>query len=131
MDGGFVIFWASLFLTVVVPLFYRLPEANTLEDVGKGVFIAERAQENLYDFAKIGTKVVGSDGNENKTVQFILKELALIKENVLEDYFEMEIDHQLAYGSYVRGGAQYQYQAVQNIVVKIRPRAVRAKITCW
>jgi len=109
-------------LEVLLPLFYRLPEANTLEDVGKGVFIAERAQENLYDFAKIGTKVVGSDGNENKTVQFILKELALIKENVLEDYFEMEIDHQLAYGSYVRGGAQYQYQAVQNIVVKITPK---------
>ncbi|XP_017077538.1 endoplasmic reticulum metallopeptidase 1-like [Drosophila eugracilis] len=119
MAGGFVLFWASLFLAVVVPLFYRLPEANTLDDVGKGVFIAERAQENLYEFAKIGTKLVGSDGNENKTVQFILRELALIKANVLEEYFDMEIDHQLAYGSYVRSGAQYQYQAVQNIVVKI------------
>nr|XP_017000980.2 endoplasmic reticulum metallopeptidase 1-like [Drosophila takahashii] len=122
MAGGFVLFWASLFLAVVVPLFYRLPQANTLEDVGKGVFIAERAQENLYEFAKIGTKLVGSDGNENKTVQFILNELAKIKANVLEEYFEMEIDHQVAYGSYVRGGAQYQYQGVQNIVVKVTPK---------
>ncbi|XP_017128845.1 endoplasmic reticulum metallopeptidase 1-like [Drosophila elegans] len=122
MAGGFVLFWASLFLAVVVPLFHRLPQGNTIEDASKGVFIAERAQDNLYDFAKIGIKLVGSDGNEHKTVQFILRELALIKANVREDYFDMETDHQIAYGSYLRNGAQYQYQGVQNIVVKITPK---------
>ncbi|KAH8270871.1 hypothetical protein KR018_008083, partial [Drosophila ironensis] len=123
VSGGFVLIWLSLFLGVVIPLFYRLPEANTLEDVGKGnIFIAERAQENLYEFAQIGTKLVGSNNNENKTVQFLLKELALIKENVNQDFFDLEIDHQIAYGSYVRSGAQYQYQAVQNVIVKVTPK---------
>jgi len=61
--GGSFLLWGFLFLGVVVPLFYRLPHANTLDDVSKGVFIAERAQSNLYDFDKIGTKLVGSDAS--------------------------------------------------------------------
>uniref|UniRef100_A0A6P4EJ56 FXNA-like protease n=1 Tax=Drosophila rhopaloa TaxID=1041015 RepID=A0A6P4EJ56_DRORH len=122
LTSGFILFWAFLFLAVVVPLFYRLPPANTLEDVSKGIFIAERAQANLYDFDKIGVKLVGSDANENKTVQFLMGELALIKENVLEDFFEMEIDPQVVSGSYEKSGALYQYQAVQNIVIKLTPK---------
>jgi len=120
--GGSFLLWGFLFLGVVVPLFYRLPHANTLDDVSKGVFIAERAQSNLYDFDKIGTKLVGSDANENKTVQFLLSELALIQANVLEDFFDMEIDRQIVSGSYVKAGALFQYQAVQNIVIKVTPK---------
>ncbi|KAH8290310.1 hypothetical protein KR054_001806, partial [Drosophila jambulina] len=120
--GGFVLVWVSLFLGIVVPLFYRLPSANTLDDVGKGVFIAERAQANLYDFDKIGVKLVGSDANENQTHQFILRELRLIQQNVRTEYFEMEIDVQVVSGSYPKGGALYIYQAVQNIAVRIRSK---------
>ncbi|XP_044251815.2 endoplasmic reticulum metallopeptidase 1-like [Drosophila takahashii] len=114
--------WVFLFLGVVVPLFYRLPPATTLEDESKGIFIAQRAQDNLYDFDKIGTKLVGSEANENKTVQFLLSELALIQANVLEDFFDMEIDRQIVSGSYVKGGALFQYQGVQNIVIKLTPK---------
>ncbi|KAH8348935.1 hypothetical protein KR084_012583, partial [Drosophila pseudotakahashii] len=120
--GGSLLFWVFLFLGVVVPLFYRLPNGNTLEDESKGIFIAQRAQDNLYDFDKIGTKLVGSEANENKTVQFLLSELALIQANVLEDFFDMEIDRQIVSGSYVKGGALFQYQAVQNIVIKLTPK---------
>ncbi|XP_034654188.1 endoplasmic reticulum metallopeptidase 1-like [Drosophila subobscura] len=122
LASGFLIFWLLLFSAVVVPLFYRLPTASTLEDVAKGGFIAERAYNNLYEFDKIGTKVTGSDGNENKTVQFLLEELALIQANVLEDYFELEIDVQVTSGSYLKSGAIYMYRAVQNIVVKLSPK---------
>ncbi|EDW48591.1 GM21955 [Drosophila sechellia] len=45
--GGIVLFWALLFIAVVKPLFYRLPEPLTVEDAPKGGFIAERAQANL------------------------------------------------------------------------------------
>ncbi|KAH8389309.1 hypothetical protein KR200_011888, partial [Drosophila serrata] len=122
VSGGFILVWVSLFLGIVVPLFYRLPSANTLDDVGKGVFIAERAQANLYEFDKIGVKLVGSDANENQTAQFLLRELKLIQQNVREEYFEMEIDVQVVSGSYVKGGALYIYQAVQNIAVKIKSK---------
>ncbi|XP_016927391.3 endoplasmic reticulum metallopeptidase 1 [Drosophila suzukii] len=121
-SGGIVLFWGLLFVAVVKPLFYRLPEPLTVEDASKGVFIAERAQANLYDFEAIGTKVVGSDGNEHKTVQFLLKELNLIKENVREDLFDMEIDLQYAYGAYVKWNLVNMYQGIQNVVVKLTPK---------
>ncbi|XP_017150675.1 endoplasmic reticulum metallopeptidase 1 isoform X1 [Drosophila miranda] len=122
MASGFLLFWLLLFFAVVVPLFYRLPAAMTIEDASKGVFIAERAQGNLYEFDKIGPKVVGSDGNENKTVQFLLKELALIEANVLDEYFDIEIDLQIVSGSYIHWTMVNMYQAVQNIVVKLSPK---------
>jgi len=121
-SGGIVLFWGLLFVAVVKPLFYRLPEPLTVEDASKGVFIAERAQANLYDFEAIGTKVVGSDGNEHKTVQFLLKELNLIKENIREDLFDMEIDLQYAYGAYVKWNLVNMYQGIQNVVVKLTPK---------
>ncbi|XP_052843515.1 endoplasmic reticulum metallopeptidase 1-like [Drosophila gunungcola] len=120
--GGIVLFWGLLFVAVVKPLFYRLPEPLTVEDASKGVFIAERAHANLYEFEAIGTKVVGSDGNEHKTVQFLLKELNLIKENMQTDYFDMEIDLQYAYGAYVKWNLVNMYQGIQNVVVKLTPK---------
>ncbi|XP_022228995.2 endoplasmic reticulum metallopeptidase 1-like isoform X2 [Drosophila obscura] len=122
MASGFLSFWLLLFFAVVVPLFYRLPAALTIEDVPKGLFIAERAQANLYEFDKIGPKVVGSDGNENKTVQFLLKELALIEQNVLDEYFDIEIDLQTVSGSYIHWTMVNMYQGVQNIVIKLSPK---------
>ncbi|XP_022229013.2 endoplasmic reticulum metallopeptidase 1-like isoform X2 [Drosophila obscura] len=120
--SNFLLFWALLFLAVVVPLLYRLPVANTIEDASKGGFIAERAYDNLYEFDKIGPKVTGSDANENKTVQFLLKELALIQQSVLDDYFDMEIDVQVTSGSYLKSEIIYMYRAVQNVIVKLSPK---------
>ncbi|XP_034130769.1 endoplasmic reticulum metallopeptidase 1 isoform X1 [Drosophila guanche] len=122
MASGYLLFWLLLFLSVVVPLFYRLPTALTIEDVPSGLFIAERAQSSLYELDKIGPKVVGSDGNENKTVQFLLKELQLIQENLLDEYFDMEIDLQIVSGSYIHWTMVNMYQGVQNIVIKLSPK---------
>ncbi|KAH8400839.1 hypothetical protein KR009_001396 [Drosophila setifemur] len=119
---GFLLFWVLLFFAVVVPLFYRLPNGLTIEDAGKGVFIAERAQNNLYSFDKIGTKVVGSDGNENKTVAFLLGVVALIEENVLDEYFDIEVDVQVVSGSYIHWTMVNMYQGVQNIAIKLSPK---------
>jgi len=113
--------WLRHFLGFTLPN-SRGAEPLTVEDASKGVFIAERAQANLYDFEAIGTKVVGSDGNEHKTVQFLLKELNLIKENIREDLFDMEIDLQYAYGAYVKWNLVNMYQGIQNVVVKLTPK---------
>ncbi|KAH8233794.1 hypothetical protein KR026_012471, partial [Drosophila bipectinata] len=120
--GGVVLFWALLFVSVVKPLFYRLPEPQTLEDAPNGGFIAERAYANLYEFGAIGTKVVGSDNNEIKTVAFLLKEINLIKDNLNTDLFELEIDVQRAYGAYVKWNLVNMYQGIQNVVVKLSPK---------
>jgi len=78
--------------------------------------------ENLYNLVKIGPKVVGSENNEIKTVQFLLNELALIEENALGDYFDIEVDLQEVSGSYIHWTMVNKYQAVQNIVIKLSPK---------
>ncbi|XP_020805193.1 endoplasmic reticulum metallopeptidase 1-like [Drosophila serrata] len=125
--SGFILFWILLFLAVVVPLFHRVPSPKTLEDASKGVFIAERAMDNLYNLAKIGPKVVGSDNNENKTVNFLLGEIALIQEKVLDEYFDIEVDLQQVSGSYIHWTMVNQYQGVQNIVIRLSPKNCTSK----
>ncbi|KAH8348253.1 hypothetical protein KR084_005821 [Drosophila pseudotakahashii] len=119
---GFLLFWALLFFAVVLPLFYHLPKGLTIEDSAKGVFIAERAQNNLYGFDEIGTKVVGSDGNENKTVDYLLGLVAEIKASCLDEYFDVEVDLQVVSGSYIHWTMVNRYQSVQNIVIKMSPK---------
>lgn len=121
--GGYVLFWIMLFLGVVIPLFYRLPTAKTLEDAGQGGkdFIAERAQKNLYDFDAIGVKLLGSDNNENKTHDFVLNELEKILGNVNDDIVTMEISTQTVSGTFIRNTQLYLYENVQNIAVKVTP----------
>ncbi|KAH8233793.1 hypothetical protein KR026_012472, partial [Drosophila bipectinata] len=120
--GGYVLFWVMLFLGVVIPVFYRLPEGKTLEDAGQsGVFIAERAQKNLYDFDAIGVKLLSSDNNENKTHDFVLNELNKILANVDDKLVTMEISSQVGNGTFIRNTQLYLYNNVQNIAVKVTP----------
>ncbi|KAH8401775.1 hypothetical protein KR009_007797, partial [Drosophila setifemur] len=120
--GGFVLFWVTIFLGVVVPLFNRLPEPKTLEDAGKGVFISERAQENLRVFDQIGVKTLGSANNEIQTLNFLLNELGKIQANANPDYVTMEIDHQIANGTYDRNSLYYVFQNIQNVIVRVAPK---------
>ncbi|XP_034475998.1 endoplasmic reticulum metallopeptidase 1-like isoform X2 [Drosophila innubila] len=120
--GGFLMFWGLLFFAIVIPLFYRLPTAMTMEDANKNVFIAERAYRNLYTLSNIGTKVTGSTENEIEAVNFIMKEVTQIQKDCLKDYFDLEIDL-----SQVSGGFPYKtvlntYQGAQNIAVKLAPK---------
>ncbi|BFG06210.1 endoplasmic reticulum metallopeptidase 1-like [Drosophila madeirensis] len=120
--AGFLLFWAMLFVSIVLPLFYRLPTPLTEHESNQGVFIAERAHKTLAGLASIGTKVVGSQHNEVETVQFLLREVELIKQQVLLEYYDIEIDVQVASGSYVHWTMLNLYQGVQNIVIKLSPK---------
>ncbi|KAH8270809.1 hypothetical protein KR018_005409, partial [Drosophila ironensis] len=122
LGSGFLLFWLILFLAVVVPLFHRVPKAKTIEESPKGDFIAQRAMGTLYELVKIGPKVVGSFNNENRTVEFLLNELDQIKEHVLDEYFDIEIDHQVVSGSYIHWTMVNMYQGVQNLVIKLSPK---------
>ncbi|XP_030081372.1 endoplasmic reticulum metallopeptidase 1-like [Drosophila hydei] len=119
---GFLVFWGLLFFAVVIPFYNRLPTALTLEDANENVFIAERAYRNLYTLSNIGYKLTGSKENEIEAVQFILNELAQIKEASLKDFFDMEIDLSQASGSYPYKTVLNVYQGVQNIAVKLTPK---------
>ncbi|XP_034475996.1 endoplasmic reticulum metallopeptidase 1-like [Drosophila innubila] len=117
--SGFLLFWALLFFAVVIPIFYRLPTALTMEDAQKNVFIAERAYKDLYYLSNIGTKMVGSRANEIEAVEFLLKQLNQIKEDSLKDYFDIEIDLSQVSGEFIYSDLINMYQGVQNIAVKI------------
>ncbi|KAH8270810.1 hypothetical protein KR018_005414 [Drosophila ironensis] len=118
----FLLFWLLIFTAVVIPLFHSVPNAKTIEESPKGAFIAQRAMGTLSELAKIGPKVVGSFNNENRTVEFLLNELEQIKEHVLDEYFDIEIDHQVVSGSYIHRTMVNMYQGVQNLVIKLSPK---------
>ncbi|KAH8416046.1 hypothetical protein KR222_007212, partial [Zaprionus bogoriensis] len=120
--SGFLLFWLLLFFAVVIPFFYRLPTALTMEDAENHVFIAERAYKDLYTISNIGTKMVGSKENEVKAVEFLLQRLNQIKEDALKDYFDIEIDVSQASGQFVYSELIIMYQGVQNIAVKLTPK---------
>ncbi|KAH8372489.1 hypothetical protein KR093_011713, partial [Drosophila rubida] len=119
---GFILFWCFLFFGVVIPYFYRLPTAVTLEDNGKNVFIAERAYNNLYTLSNIGLKLTGTDENEIEAVNFLLSELEKINESLQTDFFHMEIDRSQASGSFLINPSLRMYQGMQNIAVKLSPK---------
>jgi len=118
---SFLLLWVALFFAVVLPLFYRLPERITIADepLKPGEFVAERAQKVLYEFDRIGPKVVGSIANEVTTVAFLLNEVEKIRREMHSDLFDLEVDVQQPSGSYVVGTMTSIYQGIQNIVVRL------------
>ncbi|KRG04648.1 endoplasmic reticulum metallopeptidase 1 [Drosophila mojavensis] len=120
--SSFLFFWVLLFFAVVIPIFYRLPTALTMDDANNNQFIAQRAYKQLYSLSNIGLKMLGSNGNEIEAVQFLMKELNQIKEEALRDYFDMEIDLSQASGTFALKHSLRVYQGVQNIAVKLTPR---------
>ncbi|XP_064544316.1 endoplasmic reticulum metallopeptidase 1-like [Drosophila montana] len=124
--SGFLLFWVLLFFAVMIPFFYRLPTALTIEDAEENVFIAERAYKNLYTLSNIGTKLTGSKENEVEAVNFILNELTQIKEDMLGEFFEMEIDLSKVSGVLGSGSTFDVYQGIQNIVVKLTPKSTKS-----
>ncbi|XP_034475999.1 endoplasmic reticulum metallopeptidase 1-like [Drosophila innubila] len=121
-SGGFLMFWGLLFFAIVIPLFYRLPNAMTMEDANKNVFIAERAYKNLYALSNIGVKLTGSKENEVDAVNFIVNELEQIQSVLLTDYFELEIDVSNVSGAFPYSTMLNMYQGVQNIAAKLSPK---------
>jgi len=118
---SFLLLWVALFFAVVLPLFYRLPERITIADepLKPGEFVAERAQKILYEFDRIGPKVVGSIANEVTTVAFLLNEVEKIRREMHSDLFDLEVDVQQPSGSYVVGTMTSIYQGIQNVVVRL------------
>ncbi|KAH8418651.1 hypothetical protein KR222_008448, partial [Zaprionus bogoriensis] len=116
---GFLLFWILLFFAVVIPLFYRLPNALSIDDAKSSEFVGERAYNTLDNLVNIGPKVPGSKANEVDAVEFLLNEISDIKNYLLEDYFTLDIDVQKTSGGYVYSSLLEVYEGVQNIVVKL------------
>ncbi|XP_034476025.1 endoplasmic reticulum metallopeptidase 1-like [Drosophila innubila] len=116
---AFLLFWIILFFAIVIPLFYRLPPVLTVEDSGKGAFIGERAYKTLNELVQIGPRLTGSAANEVDAVSFLLLEINDIKKNLLEEYFNLDIDVQMTSGSHIYSSLLEMYEGVQNVVVKL------------
>lgn len=105
---------------MVVTQINHLPNAlNNKDEVNNPeAFIAERAELQLINLARIGPKVVGSVANEVTAVEFLKQQIEEVKAQA-SDYFQFEIDVQLATGSYVHWSMVNMYQNIQNVVVKM------------
>ncbi|KAH8285617.1 hypothetical protein KR054_011702, partial [Drosophila jambulina] len=125
----FLLLWLSLFFAIVLPLYNKLPDKiNISEELLKpGEFVAERAMSQLYVYDRIGPKVTGSYANEVKTVAFLLDEVEKIKEQMLSDLYEMEVDVQTPSGGFSFGSMVSMYQGIQNVVVKLSSKKSRSE----
>uniref|UniRef100_A0A1Q3FHC3 FXNA-like protease n=2 Tax=Culex tarsalis TaxID=7177 RepID=A0A1Q3FHC3_CULTA len=111
--------------TVSSYLFTSLPDALTRADLERvpGAFIAGRAWENLKVLNDFGPKPTGSDANERLAVDYLKREIELIRASKHRNQ-ELVVKHQLG----VTGGYPIAfmgnpltslYRNVQNLVVKL------------
>ncbi|KAH8401894.1 hypothetical protein KR009_008525, partial [Drosophila setifemur] len=121
----FLLLWVALFYAVVLPLFNRLPDPVTIahEPLKPGEFVAERAQQMLYELNRIGPRVVGSMANEKEAVNFLISEVRKIREEMHSDLYQLELSHQQPTGSFVLGTMTSLYQGIQNVVVKLSTKS--------
>uniref|UniRef100_T1IR32 FXNA-like protease n=1 Tax=Strigamia maritima TaxID=126957 RepID=T1IR32_STRMM len=124
-------FYASILIVIHQADLY-LPPARTVSDVfGKnssksisGLFTEERARTSLLTLTSIGPRIVGSYENEVLAVEFLLREINLIKLRS-QSHFNFEIDVQKPSGSFNLGfqdGFTSYYSKVKNILVKLEPK---------
>ena len=101
----------------------HLPKALLIKEEQKypDSFIGERAELTLIGLSRIGPKVVGSVANEVTAVEFLKNEISKIQQQA-SDYFEFEIDVQIASGSYIHWSMVNMYQSIQNVVVKLKAK---------
>jgi len=114
-------FWLLLYVAISIPASHRLPRPLTIEDEAKhpDQFIAERAENNLRELVSLGPRVVGSRQNEMAALKLLSQKMQKIRSGTAND---IEVDVQVASGSYVHWSMVNMYQSIQNIVVKISPK---------
>ncbi|KAH8285616.1 hypothetical protein KR054_011701, partial [Drosophila jambulina] len=118
---SFLLLWLCLFFAIVIPLYNRLPDRITVseESAKPGEFVAERAQRQLFVYDRIGQKITGSNANEVATVAFLLEEVEKIKQQMLSNLYELEVDVHAPSGSFSLGSRVSMYQGIQNVAVKL------------
>lgn len=118
IGGMFVLFFSAY------GLFVRLPRGVKQADETKqpNRFVAERAAWTIGNLTKIGDRVAGHVNNEVHAVNFLLQQIDKIKLDAHASNL-IEVDHQVANGSYWRDKAPYDhlnwYRGIQNVVVKL------------
>nr|XP_036668983.1 endoplasmic reticulum metallopeptidase 1 isoform X2 [Drosophila suzukii] len=118
-------FWLLLYVAISIPASHRLPRPLTIEDEAKhpDQFIAERAENNLRELVSLGPRVVGSRQNEMAALKLLSQKMQKIRSGSAN---EIEVDVQVASGSYVHWSMVNMYQSIQNIVVKISPKGTNS-----
>ncbi|XP_072018975.1 endoplasmic reticulum metallopeptidase 1-like [Amphiura filiformis] len=103
----------------------RLPTPKTNADYSMGnlTFIEERAYSHLKKITSFGPRPAGSKANEEKAVNYLLKELDRIKASASGAHKKIEIDVQRPEGSFtfniLAQPLTHYYKHVTNIVVRM------------
>ena len=99
------------------------PVPKTIDGARPGEFVEERARRYLNDITALGPREVGSEANEVKTVEYLMKELEGIQKRV-NPVHEMQMDVQLVSGTFTLkflGEFSSVYENVKNVIVKLGP----------
>ena len=109
-----------------MPAFNRLPKPLNIKDEANhpDSFIAERAEINLQKLIELGPRVVGSAANEQGAIKYFMSFVQKLKIEA-KDLYDIEVDIQVASGSYCHWAMVNMYQSIQNVVIKISPKGYK------
>lgn len=117
--------WFILILVLYGGVFYAcyfgfnsLPNANVSDELSAPQFNSRVARDYLTNLTRYGPKVAGSEFNERHAVQYLLKEVEIIRGSMHRNH-AMDVDVQRADGA-VFLSSSATYQGVQNVVVRLR-----------
>lgn len=110
-----------LFISHECSISMPTPLRITDELLNPDSFIAERAQNDLKYLTDLGPRIVGSNENENLTVQYLKHKIEEIIKNS-DSSQEIELDVQVVSGGFpiLPKGSISFYSNVQNVVVKLK-----------
>ncbi|XP_064624379.1 endoplasmic reticulum metallopeptidase 1-like [Lineus longissimus] len=102
----------------------KLPEPLDLRSAKPGMFVAERAYQDLLAITKWGKRIVGSPANEKNTVKYLMDQIADIQKKAQSVHW-IESDLQTVSGTFTLqflGEFSSYYDLVKNVVVRFGPK---------
>lgn len=121
----FVIFVLNLALVLYIhSKNYQFPSPVENSSAKPDEFVEENARKHLLSLSSLGARPVGSEANEVKAVEYLLKELESLRQNS-NNAHEMHIDLQTVSGTFTLrflGEFTSYYENVQNVLVKLSPK---------
>lgn len=125
--------WSLLILLLLVFYYFVVvlwvvnylptPLTNAERSIHPDRFIAENAARYLKGLTDLGPRVAGSTVNEVNAIEYLKRCLQEIKEQADLNEYIFEMDLQVASGSYALIRMINTYVNVQNLVVKLTPKA--------
>ena len=114
----------AVILLYVHAAFHAVSPAVTVDNATAGQFVEERARNTLNDITAFGTRHVGSQANEQLSVDYFVNAITQIRRQMDVEHNSLDVDVQRVSGTFAIdhiGHFTSCYDNVNNVVAKLCP----------